>query len=99
MAKKAVKKPSFESALERLEAIVDEMEGESLPLEALLSNYEEGNELLKHCQAIINDARKRIEIVHINQSEETENKLATDDSSGETPSSKAAQPPDDIRLL
>ena len=39
MAKKAVKKPSFESALERLEAIVDEMEGESLPLEALLSNY------------------------------------------------------------
>jgi len=38
--------PTFESALERLEQIVGEMEGDKLPLEELLGRYEEGTRLV-----------------------------------------------------
>lgn len=98
MAKKAPSKIPFEKALERLEELVDVMEGEQLPLEELISNYEEGNELLQHCQALIDSARKRIEVVQLNSVTETENKLATKSPKGDTQPSEAA-PSDDIRLF
>lgn len=88
----------FEKALDRLEELVEVMEGEQLPLEELISNYEEGNELLQHCQALIDSARQRIEVVQINSVSETENKLATESPKGDTQPSEAA-PSDDIRLF
>lgn len=54
---------SFETAIERLEAIVDEMEGDKLPLEQLLLRYEEGTRLVKVCQEKLETAEKRIEII------------------------------------
>jgi exodeoxyribonuclease VII small subunit len=59
---------SFESALERLEHIVEEMEGDRLPLEALLGRYEEGTRLVKVCQERIGAAEKRIELIAKNAS-------------------------------
>lgn len=98
MAKKTTKKVSFEDAIDQLETIVTTMEEEQLPLESLLNHYENGNELLLHCQSLIDSARKRIEVVQMNSTSETENKLASDSPSGDTPSSEAA-PSDDIRLF
>jgi exodeoxyribonuclease VII small subunit len=59
---------SFESALQRLEQIVGEMEGDRLPLEELLGRYEEGTRLVKVCQERIGSAEKRIELIAKNAS-------------------------------
>ncbi len=65
MAAKNPKQPeqTFETAIERLEGIVEEMEGEKLPLERLLELYEEGTKLAKVCQERLDTAEKRIEII------------------------------------
>ena len=100
MPKKSTSPPSFETSIEKLESIVSQMEEENLPLEELLSNYEQGHELLTHCQSLIDSARKRIEVVQLdrtNSDEGTENKLASGPSTGDTPSPEASS--DDIRLL
>lgn len=51
----------FEEAMQKLEAIVDAMESEDLPLEGLLSRYEEGMKLARVCQAKIADAELKIQ--------------------------------------
>ena len=54
---------TFETAAERLEAIVLAMESGELPLEELLERYEEGTRLVKFCGEKLAAAEKRIEIV------------------------------------
>ena len=53
--------PSFEQALERLETIVEELEGGSLSLEESLARYEEGMRLSKRLTQSLDRAEKRIE--------------------------------------
>src|SRR5581483_1482303 len=55
--------PTFESAIERLESIVEQMESDTLPLEDLLARYEEGLKLVKFCSEKLDAAEKRIEII------------------------------------
>ena len=50
----------FEDALKKLEAIVEAMESEELPLEALLARYEEGTRLVKICQEKLGEAELKI---------------------------------------
>ena len=52
---------SFESALERLEAIVESMEAGEVPLAELLAKFEEGTRLLKVCESRLKDAELKIE--------------------------------------
>ena len=54
---------SFEKAMERLEAIVEEMESGKMPLEELLVRYEEGMKLVKVCQERLTRAEQKIEII------------------------------------
>ena len=51
----------FEEALRKLEAIVEAMESEELPLEALLTKYEEGTRLAKVCQDKLSEAELKIQ--------------------------------------
>lgn len=51
----------FEEAMKRLETIVDAMESSDLPLETLLSQYEEGMKLARVCQTKIADAELKIQ--------------------------------------
>jgi exodeoxyribonuclease VII small subunit len=55
--------PSFEKAMERLEAIVEEMESGKMPLEDLLVRYEEGMKLVKVCQDRLTRAEEKIEVI------------------------------------
>ena len=55
--------PSFENAIERLEQLVEQMEGEQLPLEDLLVRHEEGIRLVKICSEKLDAAEKKIEII------------------------------------
>lgn len=52
---------SFESALSQLEAIVESMESGDVPLADLLAKFEEGNKLLKQCEARLKEAELKIE--------------------------------------
>lgn len=54
-------KLSFETALSKLEAIVESMELGEVPLADLLAKFEEGNKLLRHCEARLKEAELKIE--------------------------------------
>ncbi len=51
----------FEEALQKLESIVESMEGDEMPLETLLARFEEGTRLAQHCQAKLADAEVKIQ--------------------------------------
>ncbi len=50
----------FEEALQKLEAIVEAMEAQNLPLETLLLRYEEGTRLAAVCQAKLAEAELKV---------------------------------------
>lgn len=62
---KVAKEPelSFEEALNRLEALVSKMETGQLPLEKLISSYEEGGKLAKVCRARLDQLERKIQIL------------------------------------
>ncbi len=51
----------FEDALKKLEGIVSAMESEDLPLETLLTKYEEGTRLARVCQDKLAEAELKIQ--------------------------------------
>jgi exodeoxyribonuclease VII small subunit len=54
---------NFESAMDRLEKIVEQMESGKLPLEDLIVRYEEGMNLVRICQQRLANAEEKIEII------------------------------------
>ncbi len=54
-------KLTFETALAKLESIVDSMEQGDVPLAELLGKYEEGSRLLKACEIRLKEAELKIE--------------------------------------
>ncbi|MBS0195674.1 MAG: exodeoxyribonuclease VII small subunit [Planctomycetes bacterium] len=52
---------SFEQALERLESIVERIEGGKLGLEASIGEYEQGVALIKRCKEILARQEQRVE--------------------------------------
>ena len=52
---------SFETALTKLEAVVESMESGEVPLAELLSKFEQGNKLLKLCETRLKEAELKIE--------------------------------------
>ena len=61
--KPAATEPNFETAMDRLEAIVEQMESGKLPLEELIVRYEEGMNMVKVCQERLASAEQKIEII------------------------------------
>ena len=99
-AKKAEKLPSFEQALEELEEMVDTMESGQLSLEELIASYERGAKLISHCDSVLGEARKRLDLITLtprpNAEESTETQpdvSANNDTSPNTPND------DEIRLF
>ena len=62
-AKAASTDLNFETAIDRLEKIVEQMESGQLPLEDLIVRYEEGMNLVKVCQERLASAEQKIEII------------------------------------
>jgi exodeoxyribonuclease VII small subunit len=65
MAKSRAATPpkDYESALAELDAIVAEMESGQLPLEASLTAYKRGAELLQYCRQQLADAEQQVKIL------------------------------------
>lgn len=53
----------FETKLNRLEEIVEKMEGGDLPLEDSLKMFEEGVRLARECQTQLNAAEQRVKVL------------------------------------
>lgn len=60
---KPIAPENFESALGRLENIVHRMEVDRLPLDELISSYEEGTRLVKVCSEFLKVAEQKIELL------------------------------------
>ncbi|MEN6331256.1 MAG: exodeoxyribonuclease VII small subunit [Smithella sp.] len=56
-------KEKFEDALKKLEDIVKKMEAGDLPLEEALKSFEEGIKLIHFCQAKLDEAERRVELL------------------------------------
>jgi len=55
--------PSFEDGLERLETLVQQLEGGGLSLEDALGRFEEGIQLSKVLQQQLADAHRKVEVL------------------------------------
>lgn len=53
----------FEDAVTRLEAVVKTLEGDKIPLDEMLSLYEEGVGLVKNCLSQLDAAEQRVQIL------------------------------------
>lgn len=56
---------SFEEAYSRLDEIARLLEDETTSLERSFSLYEEGQKLLKKCQAMLDEAEKKLRIIQV----------------------------------
>lgn len=68
MAKKKDQKPlasdlDFEQSLEKLEAIVHDLEDGQIPLSESLARYEQGVKLLRQCSSLLQRAERKIELL------------------------------------
>jgi len=57
------KQLTFKESLERLEAIVLEMEKDTLDLDKSLALFSEGTKLVKFCSEKLEETKKKIEII------------------------------------
>ena len=60
---KPAKPESFEKNIERLDAIVRQLDDANLPLEQALQIYEEGMKLSEVCQKQLQEAESRIQVL------------------------------------
>ena len=68
---------TFEAASLELEAIVANMEAGKLSLEESILAYERGAALLAHCQATLNSAEQKIQV--LNAANQLEDYISRDD--------------------
>ena len=57
--------PDFETALERLESIIESMESGETALADLVAKFEEGSKLLNVCQTKLKEAELKIEKLNL----------------------------------
>jgi exodeoxyribonuclease VII small subunit len=63
MARKDQGQKNFETALEDLEQVVEQLETGELPLEDSLSAFEKGVGLVKFCQQKLDEVEKKVELL------------------------------------
>ena len=74
---------SFEELYRRLEDTVEKLEKGGLPLEESIALYEEGMELAKRCQAILDGAELRITKLRESFAQPSPQPAAVDDGASE----------------
>lgn len=59
-AKSDVSKLKYEEALQQLEQVISDLESGTLQLEEMLACFEQGKELLAHCQQLLDQAELKV---------------------------------------
>ena len=85
--------------MDRLEAIVDEMEDGKIPLETLLVRYEEGMKLVKVCQERLAKAEQKIEMITRDSGGKKSVKPFDEPPAGATEQPVEKESKDDVRLF
>jgi exodeoxyribonuclease VII small subunit len=76
-------KPSFETALQKLEKLVQELESGEPSLEKALKKFEEGMQLAQYCSQKLDETEKRItQLLDDAEGERLENPFADDHDTG-----------------
>lgn len=68
------KSENFEDSIKRLDDIVKKMEKGDAPLGDMLKMFEEGIELTRHCQDILDNAEKKVSVLLKNENGEIQEK-------------------------
>ncbi|NLM20695.1 MAG: exodeoxyribonuclease VII small subunit [Peptococcaceae bacterium] len=61
---------SFEKGIERLEQIVNELDQNNLPLDKALACFQEGIELVRHCNRLLDLAEAKVKALTEDSEEE-----------------------------
>lgn len=94
--------PDFEKAIAELEEIVAAMEEEQLPLEDLVTKFEQGTKLLTRCESVLASAKKRLQTIAARQSAPNSGEESPTDTSLSPDTSNPtddSDDDDDIRLF
>lgn len=57
----AIDSLGFEDAMSELEALIEAVENNRLPLEETLQSYQRGQQLITRCSSLLRDAEQRIQ--------------------------------------
>ena len=68
----ARKKQSFEEAIKRLQEIVEHLEKGDLSLQESVSIFEEGNDLVRECSRMLDEAEQKVVMLRAGKNEEAE---------------------------
>ena len=71
MTKEPNKLPTLEESLAEISKLIDNMEQGELTLEQSLNSFERGVTLVKHCQKILTEAEKKVQILVQQNNQET----------------------------
>ncbi len=63
MIQRKKQQANFQSTLEALEKIVSRLEGQQQPLETALKDFEEGIHHVRQCQALLDAAQQKVQIL------------------------------------
>lgn len=55
----------LEEALERIDAIIKEVEGKNLPLHEVMALHEEGKKLVAFSEKLLSDAKNRLKVTEV----------------------------------
>jgi exodeoxyribonuclease VII small subunit len=80
MSKTKQDKPGFEQALGELEELVAQLESGDLSLDQSLTHFKRGVELTRHCQSILDEAQKTVEVLSQDAASNVQNDVADPDS-------------------
>ncbi len=69
----------FETALAQLESLVVQMEGGALPLDQSLAAYQQGVELARICQRLLDSAEQQVKVLQGNLLQPLGNDAANED--------------------
>ena len=69
----------FETALAQLESLVAQMEGGALPLDQSLAAYQQGVELARICQRLLDSAEQQVKVLQGNLLQPLANDAAGED--------------------
>lgn len=61
------KLPDFETSIQRLEQLIDQVESGQVPLEESIERYAQGMELVRHCRSILEKAEQKIRLLKLDE--------------------------------
>ena len=86
---------TYEAALAQLDALIQKLEGGSIPLEDAISAYERGTRLARHCEELLDRTERRVTALMVgSDGRPTEAPLQIDAGDGDAPPppARAAKP-------